>query len=412
MLVYYLTAGLLVGLGFFVFKAFIGPLAALAASVAVFILAAFFPLALVNLGIFGTLFFYGITVPLIGGGVYFLHQRGVASELAPQAAQQVIGENEPATQTSEGEHACLPARQADLPLLREVEERTPLVERSTPAKELAPLPPALEVASIAAEPEQPAIEPPKELETDHSPAPESMPPPGPELEPAPDKSETYKDDKPVATVVMTSMEQPVDMPPADAPPTDASIDEEPTEETPVEETKTATTTAAIITETLEHKPGDDHREMKTAAELAATQPTAPEPAASEQEESSPTVTELVSRALRLAKQRNHAAAVRLLQDALKQDPSPYLTGLIVSELSSIYQHLGQYWMAQMLLRVFLARPGVEQHMLTPVLREKLTFCEHLTRLLYKHNLGQPPYDHVPEELKREAFSRTRESYMP
>lgn len=223
------------------------------------------------------------------------------------------------------------------------------------------------------------------------------------------------------------MEQLADISPADAPPTDTPIEEEPTEEapieeTPIKETKTATTTAAITTETLEHKPGDDHseddrreREMETAAEPAATQPMAPkpvpEPVTSEPDESPPTVTELVSRALRLAKQRDHAAAVRLLQDALKQDPSPYLTGLIVSELSSIYQHLGQYWMAQMLLRVFLARPGVEQHMLTPILREKLTFCEHLTRLLHKHNLGQPPYDRIPEEVKQEAFSRTRESYI-
>ncbi|MBE0467083.1 MAG: hypothetical protein IBX71_07670 [Candidatus Desulforudis sp.] len=378
MLVYYFTAGLLVGFGFLVFKTFLNLWAAVAASVFAFSLVASFPLVLISLGGSGTLFLYSLLIPLIGGAVFLLHTRVTADFPA------LTPSNYPAAAVASAAGCGM-----QTPVVRGADALPD--ETAGRAAAAAGVPDGAE--PVAAGPQEP--EPAPESTTE-APLVEQQPPveetasiPGGALV-AVDAPSLQAADADAGTAVAVQEET------AAMDDSDRGHDDQ-QETVAVQEETAATDTPAEVGEVP-----DSDQDSEAATAVAAEEPA----------ESSLSITELVSRALRLAKQQDHAAAVRLLQGVLKRDPSPYLAGLIVAELSSIYQHLGQYWMSRELLRVFLAGPGTEKHLLTPILREKLRFCDHLMRLLHTHNLGQPPYDHVPESIKREAFLQAQRSFIP
>ncbi|MGC7882120.1 hypothetical protein ACP3TH_09365 [Desulforudis sp. 1031] len=155
---------------------------------------------------------------------------------------------------------------------------------------------------------------------------------------------------------------------------------------------------------------------------AAPSPTAAEPAeeanahaetASDIAEASPIAEEeppdslsprnLVDKALAAASRLDFVEAVTLLNSALSQRPEPGLRWFIVGELSTIYQHLGQYRLADALIGAFLLNPPDTEHPLVPVLRQKQAFCRSLDRLLAHRGTPNLGYEAVPDELRRLAF---------
>jgi len=112
---------------------------------------------------------------------------------------------------------------------------------------------------------------------------------------------------------------------------------------------------------------------------------------------------LVDKALAAANRLDFVEAVTLLNSALNQRPEPGLQWFIVGELSTIYQHLGQYRLADALIGAFLLNAADTEHPLVPVLRQKQAFCRSLDRLLAVRGTPNLSYGAVPDELRRLAF---------
>lgn len=116
--------------------------------------------------------------------------------------------------------------------------------------------------------------------------------------------------------------------------------------------------------------------------------------------------QLLAEALRLAKSKNYAQAVRYFNQVISSNPEQDILYLTVSELSSLYQHLGLYQMASDIIKTFIEHPNLTNHPGLKHLIQKMKFIEYLTYLLKRDNYGQIPYDEVPESVRREAFDNS------
>lgn len=113
----------------------------------------------------------------------------------------------------------------------------------------------------------------------------------------------------------------------------------------------------------------------------------------------PPVEEPVSQALAAAARGDFVRAVSILTTVLRDRPEPALQWVIVSELSSIYQHLGQYSLAGELIGAFLTAHPASEHPLIPVLRQKQAFCHCIDRLLRQRGSPNLAYASVPDNLR-------------
>ncbi|AEG60878.1 hypothetical protein [Desulforamulus ruminis] len=117
----------------------------------------------------------------------------------------------------------------------------------------------------------------------------------------------------------------------------------------------------------------------------------------------PTAQAMAAEGLRLARQKDYVGAVRQLNRVLAKNPKPEVLYLAVSELSSIYQHLGLYPMASDIIAAFVGHPDLSGHPGLSHLKQKRKFILALINVLKHAGLGQLPYQEVPEKVRREAF---------
>ncbi|SHE72780.1 hypothetical protein [Desulforamulus putei] len=130
------------------------------------------------------------------------------------------------------------------------------------------------------------------------------------------------------------------------------------------------------------------------------------PAASTTGESSQSPKSLLVEGLRLAKCKQYAQAVRHLNKVVAYGADPELLYLAISELSSIYQHLGLYPMALEIINAFAEHPSLKEHPGMANLKQKARFIRCLMDLLSRDRYGHIPYEQVPEAVRREAFDNS------
>ena len=118
------------------------------------------------------------------------------------------------------------------------------------------------------------------------------------------------------------------------------------------------------------------------------------------------VRDLITNGMNNYRQGNYIQAGKEFYQAILKQPDTDLLYIAVSELSSVYQHMGFYYLAAELLRFFLPVLEKSLHPGVMVLTQKLAFIEHLYQLLLVTNLSRLPYSEVPEKLKIIAFNRT------
>lgn len=115
---------------------------------------------------------------------------------------------------------------------------------------------------------------------------------------------------------------------------------------------------------------------------------------------------LLTRGLQLAKKKDHVQAVRYFNRVIACEPDTEVLYLAVSELSSLYQHLGYYPMASGIIGAFREHPKLKTHPGLEHLLQKMRFIDCLNTLLKRDHYGQIPYEEVPEALRREAFDNS------
>lgn len=115
---------------------------------------------------------------------------------------------------------------------------------------------------------------------------------------------------------------------------------------------------------------------------------------------------LLAEGLRLSRQRYYTGAVRSLNQVVKAGPEPELLYVAVSELSSVYQHLGLYTMASQLIAAFANHPDLKSHPGLENLKQKMKYISSLGNLLQNRQLGHIPYDQVPNNVRREAYANS------
>ena len=118
------------------------------------------------------------------------------------------------------------------------------------------------------------------------------------------------------------------------------------------------------------------------------------------------VRDLITNGINNYRQGNYIQAGKNFHQAIQKQPDTDLLYIAVSELSSVYQHLGFYYLAAELLRFYLPVFEKSLHPGVPVLTQKLDFIEGLYQLLLQTNLSRLPYSEVPDNLKNIAFSKT------
>lgn len=116
--------------------------------------------------------------------------------------------------------------------------------------------------------------------------------------------------------------------------------------------------------------------------------------------------QLLAEGLRLSQNKNYTQAVRYFNQVLSSNPGQDILYLTVSELSSLYQHLGLYQMASDIIKTFIEQPNLMNHPGLKHLSQKMKFIECLIYLLKRDNYGQIPYNEVPEAVRREAFDNS------
>lgn len=118
----------------------------------------------------------------------------------------------------------------------------------------------------------------------------------------------------------------------------------------------------------------------------------------------PSAGELVRQAIALARREEFAGAVRTFLAALVSASDANLQGLIVTELSTLYQQLGHYAMAADLIETFLTTAnGSIPPALAVTLREKMAFNRYLKEALDRNGMPGLPYHAVPDLIKRRAY---------
>ena len=118
------------------------------------------------------------------------------------------------------------------------------------------------------------------------------------------------------------------------------------------------------------------------------------------------VRDLITNGINNYRQGNYIQAGKNFHQAIQKQPDTDLLYIAVSELSSVYQHLGFYYLAAELLRFYLPVLEKSLHPGVQVLNQKLDFIEGLYQLLLQTNLSRLPYSEVPDNLKNIAFSKT------
>jgi len=157
----------------------------------------------------------------------------------------------------------------------------------------------------------------------------------------------------------------------------------------------APVTATTVPEALAEAPAGEN--------LPVAQPKTGGEGTTGQEVAGPSPEELVRQAVNRVKQEDFLEAVRLFNAALASSCDRDLQGLIVAELSTVYQQLGRYAMAADLIEAFLEAHSHIPAASATALREKLVFNRYLHRALEKAGTPGLRYSVVPDLIKKRAY---------
>lgn len=120
-----------------------------------------------------------------------------------------------------------------------------------------------------------------------------------------------------------------------------------------------------------------------------------------------TAKEFVARGLTNSREGDYNEAIKLLLKALKLQPELKLKYLAVSEISTLYQHLGMYFMAANILAAYINQKDFKKHPGLKTWQKKLIFLNVITKLLKENKLPNLPYKQVPDFIKKRAFNQSK-----
>ena len=144
-------------------------------------------------------------------------------------------------------------------------------------------------------------------------------------------------------------------------------------------------------------------EVPAGENLQVAQPKTGGEGAAGQEAAGPSPEELVRHAGHRVKPEDWLEAVRLFNAALASSCDRDLQGLIVAELSTVYQQLGRYAMAADLIEAFLEAHSHIPAASASALREKMVFNRYLHHALEKAGTPGLRYSVVPDLIKKRAY---------
>ncbi|MCL0106464.1 hypothetical protein M1N78_01965 [Peptococcaceae bacterium] len=119
--------------------------------------------------------------------------------------------------------------------------------------------------------------------------------------------------------------------------------------------------------------------------------------------------ELTASALNYYQSNDYKEALRMFLEALKKDPDIELKYVIVSKLSTIYQQLGMYELANEVLSLYLEKKDFKKHPNINILQTKRLFLSNIIRLLKENNIPSLPYEKLPDYIKKKAFIEAKQN---
>ncbi|MCL0063185.1 hypothetical protein M1N11_03340 [Peptococcaceae bacterium] len=119
--------------------------------------------------------------------------------------------------------------------------------------------------------------------------------------------------------------------------------------------------------------------------------------------------ELTASALNYYQSNDYKEALRMFLEALKKDPDIELKYVIVSKLSTIYQQLGMYELANEILSLYLEKKDFKKHPNINILQTKRLFLSNIIRLLKENNIPSLPYEKLPDYIKKKAFIEAKQN---
>ena len=119
--------------------------------------------------------------------------------------------------------------------------------------------------------------------------------------------------------------------------------------------------------------------------------------------------ELTASALNYYQSNDYKEALRMFLEALKKDPDIELKYIIVSKLSTIYQQLGMYELANEILSLYLEKKDFKKHPNINILQTKRLFLSNIIRLLKENNIPSLPYEKLPDYIKKKAFIEAKQN---
>lgn len=161
-------------------------------------------------------------------------------------------------------------------------------------------------------------------------------------------------------------------------------------------------------DTVEEAPEIPPPEQSTAANVIETSPDEDKFSPSRDIEKSPdTVNYYISFGFRAKSAGDLAGAVKCFITALQTNPEQQITAALVLEISAIYQELGQYFQAGIIMKSIMEQENViNDFTLRQKLQSQLIYLDTLTKLLRITEMTNAPYSKIPNTVKIKANLET------
>jgi len=116
---------------------------------------------------------------------------------------------------------------------------------------------------------------------------------------------------------------------------------------------------------------------------------------------------IIKQALNYSRSNQYKEAIETLLIVLRNKPNVDLRYIAISELSTIYQKLGMYKLANDILSLYLKQKTLLEHPNVHILKKKQLFLTNIIHLLEKNNLKALPYEKLPKFIKKKAFDQIK-----
>lgn len=377
MWVYWLTLGSLSVVLYFPYKKFLSRSVALRASIATFLISMVYPLLLVKLSVVQTVFSLALLLLFLGAAISKNHPSWEAEE------PEETGQTDLPPDAAGAELTDLRAAEMEA-----ITGRKPLKTAEPPVANpnIPEDSPAAAMLQIEEAPAETAVE---VVIEENAPRENSVP--AVVLE-GPDLSEDSAEPVEMADLVSEQTRTQENAAQADSLSAITPVEQDLSED--VSELVEIADPASVETRSLEDNPPEDNLPVEIPRE------TEPVPDGSLSPQS------LLVEGLCLTKRKQYAQAVRYFNKVIASEPEPELIYMAVSELSSLYQHLGLYPMASEIIIAFAEHPALKEHPGMANLKQKARFIRYLVDLLNRDGYGHIPYQEVPEAVRREAFDNS------